>query len=93
LRDIRVSKQNAVRTPAGLAGAFLCATANFASRTRWLRDIYSDNNQMIKEALVASHLARAKEAEQMAEKTKIKPERENWLKIAQCFRQLADLAR
>jgi len=54
---------------------------------------YLDNNQMIKEALIASHLARAKEAEQMAEKTRIKLERENWLTIAQCFRRLADLAR
>ena len=48
---------------------------------------------MIKEALIASHVARAKEAEQMADQSKIEIERQTWLKIAECYRKLAALAR
>ena len=48
---------------------------------------------MIKEAEIASHLARAKEAEAMAEKAKDDEVRQIWLTIAQSFLRLANLVR
>jgi hypothetical protein len=47
---------------------------------------------MIREARIATFLARAKEAEDMATKVKDDQARESWVKVAEGYRNLARLA-